>query len=520
MRKGQNELIAKATKNGATNEQLKALSNETLTLDQLACMYEMFQKVKGIPVKEAVWFVSRDNKSPKTDDFWFSKSYWNRSLTKSDWDNLSQDFKNDPNLFCYILGAVSRIDPHINRIDAANELLAHNKEAAYLTSKYQCPMNFIEIKGWPRGSGAKNRTFSIDFLKYVLDCIGAILKYYENDKKLQEDVQNMNLDFLKNYHRRLQQMKSATIGVENQEAYKMFLCKQIDLTQKKMTKKEVNPKDVPSFIWQIAGGKIEYIEQCYANKVDPDTLAEAYIKKKRLFPKDDPVLPEYTPGTTEYLDANRVIPDDRALLFVDLAVHFPYNNPEIVFMDMDIITKTDINSHLSLNAIGKRVKDRTNLASRNGGVITNSYPNKEFLTLRRKNGKKVTKYGYPIYGTPDELNSIEGLALHIGILDRWSTLILPVHLDLKENYEGTAISIKITGVYEPDATTTIDVTCSKKAEDNIGWMIDSYSSDPEGNEKGLKAVDTNYESILGIAPEDKNGYITLNTMEKKRIVTI
>lgn len=92
----------------------------------------------------------------------------------------------------------------------------------------------------------------------------------------------------------------------------------------------------------------------------------------------------------------------KGLIVFDLGCYFPYENQDILAFDFDIGT-------------GESMVYKRN----------HRYANHAYVTLSRKMGRRVCKYGYPVVIDTDKPNFI-CLCVNVGIKDRTIQICLPV----------------------------------------------------------------------------------------------
>lgn len=101
--------------------------------------------------------------------------------------------------------------------------------------------------------------------------------------------------------------------------------------------------------------------------------------------------------------------DDECCIVFDLACHFPYSNFEILTFDFSL-----------------------GLEKFNDLKINHRYPNRQYQTISKKYGRKVSKIGYPyIMKLNEQLPMLFGL--RVGIKEQYVTLIFPLLTNMTKN---------------------------------------------------------------------------------------
>lgn len=92
------------------------------------------------------------------------------------------------------------------------------------------------------------------------------------------------------------------------------------------------------------------------------------------------------------------IRENEGVLILDLSVYYPYCDIDSVFLDFDVFSNVD-------NGPNEKLKQ-------NGSISNRRYPNKNYVTLSEKAGRKIGRYGYSIVAPFEELNEIKKLTVY------------------------------------------------------------------------------------------------------------
>lgn len=122
--------------------------------------------------------------------------------------------------------------------------------------------------------------------------------------------------------------------------------------------------------------------------------------------------------------------DSHGIIHLDMAILFPYRNSEAVTFGFGLVND-DVLTIEDAEFDDYIYEDFT---------LNHRYPNKNYLTASRKNGRKICKTGYPIFGEIDELNRYRMLLLKMGIGTEY--LYFGFGLDFHITKENPVVSLK------------------------------------------------------------------------------
>ena len=515
MRKAQKAIIDKGKALGFSKSQMNALKKEDLTVKQLNDVLNMCRYISEIPGREAVQHVKGKSYKPN-DTMYFSLWTLYRELSYDEYKELPKELHDNPHLLSIVNELYIHTDMRQGFPGFAEEALSKYHEECLYLLKYRSANWIIEISEWtvnPRDL-SERKVFDKDFLFYVVSCQTEIFKSYESNLTLWRKYRDAEIKTFQNWLNRIDNSRR-----EETRNYCMESIKELE-------KNGLNSRfsnRVP-YVLMEDFGKIRYIEQCFRDNVSPERVAESYFNKKRLYEEDDSDdrRRSYVRETKEYEDLCRVFPEemkDKAVFFIDLAAWFPYRNKEVVTLGFDLVMVSDLMKDTDLKDFRANTMDRTCYSIENDGIINHSYANNGYLTLRRKSGRKVTKYGFPVFGAAEDLNKIIGIVVHFGTRKKIGSFLIPVNSSFEENNEGVSVAIHIMGAY--NSGSKLDVKPSIKIEvcapEEDGFLsVKHYSTNPSAkNVEQLDCVRTAYdevfavEKIIDIPAGDKRGIYNL-----------
>lgn len=502
MRKAQKKIIGKGKGLGFSKSQMNALKREDLTVKQLNDVLNMCRYIPGIPGREAVQHVKGKSYKPN-DTMYFSSWALYRELSYDEYKELPKELHDNPRLLSTVNELYIHTDMQQGFPGFAEEALStYHEECLYLL-KYESANWIIDISGWtvnPRDLN-EHRIFDKDFLFYLIKCQTKILRSYENNQTLCRKYRDAEIKVFQDWLNRID-----TEEVNNRREETRNYCME---SIKELEKNGLNSRfrgRVPYMLMEDFG-KIRYIEQCFRDNLNPERVAESYFNKERLYEEDDPDDRRwsYVRETKEYEDLCRVFPEemkDKAVFFIDLAAWFPYRNKEVVTLGFDLVMVSDLMKDTDLKDFHADTIDRTCYSIENDGIINHSYANNGYLTLRRKNGRKVTKYGFPVFGAAEDLNKIIGLVVHFGTRKKTGSFLIPVNSSFEENNEAVSVIIHIMGAYNSgsklDVKPSIEIEVCASEENGI-LPVKHYSTNPSAkNVEHLDCVRTAYDEVFTI----------------------
>ena len=178
-----------------------------------------------------------------------------------------------------------------------------------------------------------------------------------------------------------------------------------------------------------------------------------------------PDLPEIENGT--------------GILNFDIACYFPYRNQDIISIDFGLFSDDFLDP-------GKwdDVTDRFFLDTK----LNHRYPNKNYVTLSKRTGRKVSKTGYPVVDTIEKLNSYRYLIMRFSIWDEVGGFLFPIKIELSEQKPIGNLSFQM-GV-DDDTITFVNLVSNKNGSELYKSIRNSYSLRPKfGNETILEPLD-------------------------------
>lgn len=122
-------------------------------------------------------------------------------------------------------------------------------------------------------------------------------------------------------------------------------------------------------------------------------------------------------------ELNRIFPDIKetdGIINLNICVLFPYTNVEVLTFGFGLVN----------DSVLEDVNDDREKWIYKDFIMNHRYPNKEFLTVSQKVGKKVSGIGYSIVGDIKTLNTNRMLIMKIGIGDKYMWLCFPLDFEL------------------------------------------------------------------------------------------
>lgn len=144
----------------------------------------------------------------------------------------------------------------------------------------------------------------------------------------------------------------------------------------------------------------------------------------------------------EIIENEIKLADDECCIVFDFGCYFPYANPEILTFEF---------------SLGMKQFDDCKMNHR--------YPNKNYQTISKKCGHKVSKLGYPyIMKLSEQSQSPTLLTIKVGVEDQYITMIFPLQTKMTRENPVCGLSFK----YNFDKSDIIFVSYEKGK--NNGWI--------------------------------------------------
>lgn len=131
----------------------------------------------------------------------------------------------------------------------------------------------------------------------------------------------------------------------------------------------------------------------------------------------------------------------KGCIVFDFGCYFPYLNQEDLYFDFQL---------------GEEKMENVKLNHR--------YPNHGYVTISRKNGRRISKLGYPYFVDLSDTPKTILLVIKVGIKEEYLTSIFPVNITLTKEKPVCALSMRF--MFE-DAI--FHFYSHKKNNDGIGW---------------------------------------------------
>lgn len=172
------------------------------------------------------------------------------------------------------------------------------------------------------------------------------------------------------------------------------------------------------------------------------------------------------------------------LLMLDIGMYFPYANQDILHFSVGLVEMADIavDPHIGLNN-----KERFTDV-----VFNHRYPNGNYVTMSKKNGRRISKTGYFLNDNFDELNGKKWLMVDVGIGEAGDIhTAIPVEINLNEENPVASITLR-WNMKEPNAP---EFSMILHKFINGGWKRTQYLSYAKENMDKhdiLLNIDTNH----------------------------
>lgn len=171
------------------------------------------------------------------------------------------------------------------------------------------------------------------------------------------------------------------------------------------------------------------------------------------------------------------IDEGKACIVFDFGCYFPYSNKEVLSFDFQL---------------GNEKFDNIKLNKR--------YPNKDYVTISRKTGRRISKIGYPYFMEMSEFDNGSVniiLCINLGINQSQFTMIFPLVLLLTKENPVCALEFRINF---DNMRFTLS---SNMPADDGGWYKYRWTN----SDSDVERFDEEYTALL--ATPDKTGERTL-----------
>lgn len=168
-------------------------------------------------------------------------------------------------------------------------------------------------------------------------------------------------------------------------------------------------------------------------------------------------------GITEELERLGITPESGiGFFFLDFGAYFPYRNQEVLLLDASLSTGP--------KETGKVLNIRENC------VLNNRYPNKHYVTMTEKFGRKLCKCGCVIPYSHGRLKEVEYLNIGYGFDGQMPIrMSIPITTDTSDEKPGVSIAVKLN-LERPDEP-DLRVDTLKIRNSGKGWDMFTYHTD-------------------------------------------
>ena len=162
--------------------------------------------------------------------------------------------------------------------------------------------------------------------------------------------------------------------------------------------------------------------------------------------------------------------DTEGTVLVDLSVYFPFQDWKERTVEIAFIDPTEMEPDTKMSSIFP-----------NDVVFNHRYPNKNYYTLAKKQGRKICKVGYPFTAPIDEINKKTLFVLRVkGLMKNGEDMyfIAPIQFSLTKKKNICALEILVK--YDKDFGVSINTY--KKEEKRIYTRRYAISNPPDSFE--------------------------------------
>lgn len=119
------------------------------------------------------------------------------------------------------------------------------------------------------------------------------------------------------------------------------------------------------------------------------------------------------------------------IINLDIRILYPYSNTDVLSFGFGLVPETI--------KLTNNVTKRFETCLFNDYLLNHRYPNKNYFTVSRKFGRKISKTGYPFYERLEKINLFKTLILKIGIKN--SFCFFRFNLDFELTKENRVVNL-------------------------------------------------------------------------------
>lgn len=116
---------------------------------------------------------------------------------------------------------------------------------------------------------------------------------------------------------------------------------------------------------------------------------------------------------------------DKGCIVFDFGCYFPYSDP-----DKKLIFEFSVTASQDDTKINAKLNHR--------------YPNKNYYTISKKNGRKLSKIGYPVFVDLNEDNSMMFLQIKVGYDKDIAYMVYPLRIQLTKEYPVCGLKLRFS----------------------------------------------------------------------------
>lgn len=143
----------------------------------------------------------------------------------------------------------------------------------------------------------------------------------------------------------------------------------------------------------------------------------------------------------ELIKSEIQLADDECCILFDFGCYFPYSNFDVLTFEFNLGTEEFADYK-----------------------INHRYPNKNWHTISKKYGRKLSKLGYPYIMKLNEQEPMT-LCLRVGIKEKYMTLLFPIQTSMTKDKPICGLSLE----YKFEESRFCFTSYEKEKEDDLGW---------------------------------------------------
>lgn len=187
--------------------------------------------------------------------------------------------------------------------------------------------------------------------------------------------------------------------------------------------------------------------------------------------------------------------DGKGCLLLDFGMYFPYkDNQDMVVFDVVLLEQV-------ITGEMKYIFGESDIK------LNHRYPNKGYVTISKKYGRKVCSLGYPIVEDIELLNKMKYIMLKVGYKKQFFTIFIPIKVSLSSDnpYAYITVHIDARDLLDKEGIINIDVYTFKEMFDN-SYTVNHYTTKTDKQDaiylqpypKPIDTLTMKYETIVSV----------------------